>query len=62
MILKNIKIGMFVREEISGEKVKVIGIKETKHYGPQRIVCVKFSNRHTEYYSPEDLTKEDTDG
>jgi len=55
MKLKEIKTGEIVVEEISGKKVKVIAIKETKHYGPERPVRVRFSDGHYEYYAPEDL-------
>jgi len=58
MKLEEIKVGDIVIEDIAKERVKIIAIKETKHYGPNRPVKVRFSDRHYEYYAPKDLIKE----
>lgn len=57
MKLEDIKKGMIVIEKIGNNEVRIVKIKITKHYGPRRPVCVRFSNGHSEYYSAEDLEK-----
>jgi len=55
MKLDEIKPGMEVKELIGNEVVRIVSIKETKHYGPLRSVRVRFQDGHYEFYSPEDL-------
>ena len=56
MKLQDVKIGMEVKELISGQVVRVSRIGATKHYGPERCVRVYFPmERHYEYYAPGEL-------
>jgi len=53
--LEDIKKGMTLIEDIGGLEVRVVKMGITKHFGPHRPVCVRFPDKHSEYYSPDDL-------
>lgn len=55
MKMKDIKVGMLVREVLSNEVVKVVSTKASAHYGPNRPIRVRFADHTLQYYAPEDL-------